>query len=71
VQVSGFLKKQARLAGREPAVCPNIHDPHLVLPSEEKLFAVSCPQRLDAPFARYLVFHAWTGERTNVDLAAL
>ena len=61
-RISGPLKKQARLAGREAAVSPDVHNPHLILPSVEKLFPISCPQRLDAPLAGYLVFHPWTGK---------
>jgi hypothetical protein len=41
--VSGFLKEQARLAGYEARICLNIHNPHLILPSVEKLFAIPCP----------------------------
>ena len=68
---SGFLKQEARLAGREAAVCPDIHDPHLILPSIEKLFAVSCPKRLAAPIDRYLLLHAWTGERLDINFLAI
>ena len=69
--VSGFLKEQARLAGHEAGVCLDIHDPHLILPSVEKLFAIPCPQWLNAPFARYLVFHTRTREGPHVDLVAI
>jgi hypothetical protein len=69
-RVSGSLKQQSRLAGRELSVCPDSHGPHLILPSVEKLFTVSCPQRLSAPLVRDLVFPVEAREGPDIDLVA-
>ena len=66
-----MLKKPARLAGREAAPGIDIHNPHLFPPSINKLFPISGPKRLVAPFVRYLALHAGAGERLNIDFSAL
>jgi hypothetical protein len=43
-QIPGPLKEQARLAGREAFVSPDIRDPDLILPPMEEVGPISCPQ---------------------------